>query len=45
MLRSPPELPPPAFNRKVVEASYQPGASVSMIAREHDVNANMVFRW
>lgn len=36
---------PSAFKRKVVEASYQPGASVSMIAREHDVNANMVFRW
>lgn len=36
---------PPAFKRKVVEASYQPGVSVSLIAREHDVNANMVFRW
>lgn len=36
---------PPAFKRKVVEASYQPGVSVSMIAREYDVNANMVFRW
>jgi len=36
---------PLAFKRKVVEASYRPGASVSLIAREHDVNANMVFRW
>ncbi|MDP9655293.1 UNVERIFIED_ORG: transposase [Pseudomonas putida] len=36
---------PPAFKRKVVEASYQPGTSVSMIARQYDVNANMVFRW
>lgn len=36
---------PIAFKRKVVEASYQPGASVSLVAREHDVNANMVFRW
>ena len=36
---------PPAFKRKVVEAPYQPGASVSMLAREHDVNANKVFRW
>ena len=35
---------PLAFKRKVVEASYRPGASVSLIAREHD-NANMVFRW
>jgi len=36
---------PSAFKRKVVEATFQPGASVSLIAREHDVNANLVFRW
>ena len=36
---------PTVFKRKVVETSYQPGTSVSMIAREHDINANMVFRW
>jgi len=36
---------PREFKRKVVEASFQPGASVSLIAREHDVNANLVFRW
>ncbi|WP_416146992.1 transposase, partial [Pseudomonas veronii] len=29
-----------AFKRQVVEATLQPGASVSLIAREHDVNAN-----
>lgn len=29
------------FKRQVVEAT----ASVSLIAREHDVNANLVFRW
>lgn len=34
-----------AFKRQVVEATLQPGASVSLIAREHDVNANLVFRW
>ncbi|MFW9265623.1 IS66-like element accessory protein TnpA [Pseudomonas sp. NR3] len=33
------------FKRRVVEATFQPGASVSVIAREHDVNANLVFRW
>lgn len=33
------------FKRRVVEATFQPGASVSLIAREHDVNANLVFRW
>ena len=34
-----------AFKRQVVEATLQPGASVSLIAREHDVNANLIFRW
>lgn len=34
-----------AFKRQVVEATLRPGASVSLIAREHDVNANLVFRW
>jgi transposase len=33
------------FKRQVVEATLQPGASVSLIARKHDVNANLVFRW
>lgn len=33
------------FKRQVVEATFQLGASVSLIAREHDVNANLVFRW
>ncbi|MEF9898069.1 MAG: transposase [Pseudomonas sp.] len=33
------------FKRQVVEATFQPGASVSLIAREYDVNANLVFRW
>lgn len=36
---------PPDFKCKVVETSCRPGASVSLIALEHDVNANMVFRW
>ncbi len=36
---------PAEFKRQVVEATFQPGASVSIIAREHDVNANLVFRW
>jgi transposase len=33
------------FKRRVVEATFQPGTSVSLVAREHDVNANLVFRW
>jgi transposase len=31
--------------RKIVEATLQPGASVSRVARRHDVNANRVFHW
>ena len=31
--------------RKIVEESLEPGASVSRVARIHDVNANQVFQW
>jgi transposase len=31
--------------RGIVEASMQPGASVSWVARDHDVNTNQVFKW
>jgi transposase len=31
--------------RQIVEETLQPGASVSVIARRHDVNANQVFHW
>lgn len=31
--------------RRIVEETMQPGASVSVIARRHDVNANLVFTW
>jgi transposase len=31
--------------RKIVEATLQPGASVSRVARRHDVNANQLFHW
>ena len=33
------------FKRTVVEQSLIAGASVSLIAREHDINANQVFAW
>lgn len=36
---------PEALKREIVAASFAPGASVSVIARRHDVNANQVFRW
>jgi transposase len=31
--------------RAIVEQSMKPGASVSRVAREHDVNTNQVFKW
>jgi transposase len=33
------------FKRAVVQQSLVSGASVSVIAREHDINANQVFAW
>src|SRR3954470_2543328 len=31
--------------RQIVEETLKPGASVSRVARAHDVNANQLFRW
>lgn len=31
--------------RRIVEETLKPGASVSLVARAHDVNANQVFKW
>jgi len=36
---------PEALKREIVAATRQPGASVSVVARQYDVNANQVFRW
>ena len=36
---------PEALKREIVAASLQPGASVSVVARRYDVNANQVFSW
>jgi transposase len=34
-----------AQKRDIVEQSMKPGASVSRVARDHDVNTNQVFKW
>ena len=34
-----------AEKRRMVEESFQPGASVARVARAHGVNANQVFSW
>lgn len=31
--------------RQIVEQTFKAGASVSVVARSHDVNANQVFQW
>jgi transposase len=36
---------PEALKREIVSATLVPGASVSMVARQYDVNANQVFAW
>jgi transposase len=36
---------PKELKREIVAATYLPGSSVSIVARQYDVNANQVFRW
>lgn len=36
---------PEALKREIVAATLAPGASVSIVARHYDVNANQVFSW
>jgi len=33
------------FKRTLVELALQPGASVSRLAREHNLNTNLLFSW
>ncbi len=33
------------FKRQVVEATLEPGASAALIARERNINANLLFKW
>jgi transposase len=36
---------PEALKREIVAASFEPGASVSVVARRYDVNTNELFAW
>jgi transposase len=36
---------PEALKREIVAVSLVPGASVSLVARQYDVNTNLVFTW
>jgi transposase len=31
--------------RQIVEETFQPGSSVSRVARAHDINTNQLFHW
>lgn len=33
------------FKRQVVAETYETGTLVSLVARHHDINANLLFRW
>ena len=34
-----------AFKQQVIRETLEPGMSVSIVARRHDINANVVFGW
>src|SRR5271156_2596168 len=34
-----------ALKRRIVGETLEPGSSVSIVARRHDVNANQLFKW
>ncbi len=36
---------PEELKRRIVAETLEPGASVSAVARRHDVNANQLFKW
>ena len=36
---------PAEVKRRIVAETRAPGASVSVVARRHDINANQLFRW
>ncbi|MFT0174827.1 transposase [Paraburkholderia mimosarum] len=36
---------PIEFKRRLVEQSYEAGASVALIARSNDINTNLLFKW
>ena len=36
---------PEALKREIVAAAFAPGASVSVVARQYDVNTNLLFSW
>jgi transposase len=36
---------PEALKRRILAETLEPGSSLSIVARRHDVNANQLFKW
>lgn len=36
---------PPVFKQRIIEASFQPGVSISWLALDNGINANLLFKW
>src|SRR5208283_2958531 len=45
LARGPRRRHPLSEKRRIVELTFEPGASVSQVAQAHSVNANQVFKW
>jgi transposase len=45
MRRPPRRMRTISEKRRIVEETLRPGASVALVARRHEVNANLVFGW
>ncbi|WP_072011981.1 transposase [Trabulsiella guamensis] len=35
----------PEFKQRIIEASFQPGVSISRLALGNGINANLLFKW
>ncbi|MGX5089143.1 transposase [Enterobacter sp. UPMP2052] len=35
----------PEFKQRLIEASFQPGVSISRLALDNGINANLLFKW
>ncbi|EHB8435945.1 transposase [Salmonella enterica] len=36
---------PPELKQRLIEASFQPGVSISRLALDNGINANLLFKW
>ncbi|AYU97755.1 transposase (plasmid) [Enterobacter cloacae] len=36
---------PPVFEQRLIEASFEPGVSISRLTLDNGINANLLFKW